>query len=228
MNKDGEFDYIPLGPEGRDSTENLTYNSLGLSRVIPAEYDGLVPHYDPNPRHFVYGEPPNKLRGKQLLKLRPRDYLFFVASLAPVQKETYAVRTKTAISDDQQGRMAKFVIGWYEIAAILRVNKTRNNFAIDGIGGSEYVQATMEEQVRQNAHFKRSSDTFVCAVGMKDDRGSCLLGKAIQFTEAGAPFRPNKFALSLYGNKTFPRGWKWLPDDKVRLLLSEIARKDYT
>jgi len=182
VNEEGDFDYIPLGPEGRDSTENLTYNGLGLSPVIPAEYDGLTPNYDPNPRHFVYGEPLNKGRGKQLLKMRPSDYFFLVASLAPVRKQTYAIRTRAAISHDQKGRMAKYVIGWYKIAAILRVNKTHNKSVITGIEGSDYVLATMEEQVRQNAHFKRSSDMFVCAVGTKDNRQSCLLKRAAQLT----------------------------------------------
>ena len=225
INEHGEFDYIPLGPEGRDSTEKLTYNGLGLSSVIPAKYDGLTPHYDPNPAHFVYGEPPNKGRGKQLLKLRPGDYFFMVASLAPVRKETYAIRTRTAISADQRGRMAKYVIGWYEVAAILRVNKSSTNRSFSAVDGSKYVSAKMDEQVRQNAHFKRSKDTFVCAVGTKDGRESCLLRKAIQLTRPGAPFEPNQLGLSLYGNKTFPRGWTWIPEDKVRLLLSQIQNQ---
>jgi hypothetical protein len=219
----GYFDYIPLGPEDNDSSEKLTYSALGLSHVIPAEYDGLKPHYDPNPHHFVYGEPLESDRGKQLVKLRPGDYFFPVASLAPVRKETYVIRTKEAIADDQKGRMAKYVIGWYEIAAILQVRKTQNMHRIIAIRGSVYVPQTMEAQVRECAHFKRPSDVFVCAVGVKDGRKTCLLKSAKQLTEPGAPFKPNKFGLMVYGNKTFPRGWKWILDEaQLASLLSEI------
>ncbi len=217
------FDYIPLGPEDQDSSEKLTYGALGLSPVIPAEYDGRKPHYDPNPHHFVYGEPRESDRGKQLVKLRPGDYFFPVASLAPVKDETYAIRTKKAIAKDQERRMAKYVIGWYEIAAILQVCKFQNMHEITAIGGSVYVPDTMEAQVRECAHFKRRCDVFLCAVGVKDGRETCLLKSAKQLTEAGGPFKPNKFGLSVYGNKTFPRGWKWVLDEaRLASLLSEV------
>lgn len=222
--EDGRFEYIPLGPEYKDSSEKLTYNDLGLSPFIPMKFDSLKPHYDPEPRHFTYGEPPHKQRGKQLVKLRPGDYLFLVASLAPFEKENYSIRTRRAISAAQRGRMAKCVIAWYKIARILRVEKSRDNYSIKSLDGNDSVPSSIGEQVRQNAHFKRSRDTFVCSIGVKDGRDTCLLERAIQITEAGAPFKPNKFGLSLYGDKTFPRGFKWLPEDKVRLLLSQLER----
>lgn len=223
--ENGHFDFIPLGPEDNDSSEKLSYNALGVSPVIPAAFDGLKPHYDPNPFHFTYGEPYESGRGKQLVKLLPGDYLFFVASLAPVKKETYAVRTTQAIADDQKGRMAKYVIGWYEIAAVLKVGKTRNTHRITAIRGSVYEPQTMEAQVRECAHFKRISDVFVCAVGVRGGRETCLLKSARQLTEAGAPFKPNKFGLMVYGNKTFPRGWKWIRDEaRLRFLLSEVRK----
>jgi len=223
--ENGHFDYVPLGPEDHDSSEKLTYNALGVSPVIPAEFDGLKPHYDPNPLHFTYGEPFESDRGKQLVKLLPGDYLFFVASLAPVRKETYAIRTTQAIADDQKGRMAKYVIGWYEIAAVLKVSKTQNTHRITAIRGSVYVPQIMETQVRECAHFKRSSDVFVCALGVKEGRETGLLKIAKQLTEAGAPFKPNKFGLMVYGNKTFPRGWKWIRDEaRLRFLLSEVKK----
>ncbi len=223
----GSFEYIPLGPEYKDSSERLTYNDLGLSRFIPLEFDNLTPHYDPNPRHFTYGEPPNKQRGKQLLKLRPGDYLFPVASLAPVQEQTYSTRVKSAIRASQHGRMAKYVIGWYAINGIFRVDKTRNVYRVTAAVGNDSVPHGIREQVHQNAHFKRASDTFVCATGVKDGRNTCLLKRAIQLTEAGAPFKPNKFGVSLYGDRTFPRGFKWLQEDRVRILLSEIERQRF-
>src|SRR5713226_6661082 len=102
---DGSFKYIPLGPESDDSKERLTYNKLGLSPYIPMEFDNLTPHYDPNPHFFTYGEPPDARRGQQILKLDPGDYFFPVASLAPVEKGTYSVRTKSAIRGSQKGKM---------------------------------------------------------------------------------------------------------------------------
>jgi hypothetical protein len=221
----GCFDYIPLGPEEDDSSETLTYNALGLSSVIPSEFDDVKPHYDPNPRHFIYGEPLDSDRGKQLVKLRPGDYFFPVASLAPVRRETYVTKSKQAIADDQKGRMAKFVIGWYEIAAVLQVTKTQNAHRVTAMRDSVYTPETMGSQVRECAHFKRSNDVFVCAVGVKDGRETCLLKSAIQLTKAGAPFKPNKFGLMVYGNKTFPRGWKWIRDEaRLRLLLTEVKK----
>ncbi len=221
--ENGHYDYIPLGPESEESSERLTYNGLGLSLVIPAEFDGLTPHYDPNPKYFTYGEPLGSGRGKQLVKLKPHDYFFPAASLAPVRKETYAIRTKRAIQLNQKGRMAKYLIGWYEIAAMLIVDKTNDKSKITPINGSVYVSDTMKDQVCQNAHYKRTSDKFVCAVGVKDGRDTLLVNKPIQLTQPGWPFRPNDFGRILYGNVCFARGWKWLrSSDKVKLLLSEI------
>src|SRR5207245_9515866 len=127
------------------------------------------------------------------------------------------------LADAQKGRIAKYVRGGYEIAAILQVRKTQNMHRTPALARSVYVAQTMEAPVRACAHFKRPSDVFVCAVGVKHGRETCLLKSAKQLTEAGAPFKPNKFGLMMYGNKTFPRGWKWILDEaRLASLLSEV------
>ena len=142
--EDDTFKYVPLGPEDDDSSERLTYHNLGLSPYIPMEFDNLCPHHDPNPQYFTYGEPPDGQRGKQILRFRPGDYFFLVASLAPVEKETYFVRTKSAISSRQRGKMAKYVIGWYRISGIFDVDKARGKCNIKSADGKDSVSRSIE------------------------------------------------------------------------------------
>jgi hypothetical protein len=158
-------------------------------------------HFDPDIENFTFGEPENQVHGKQLLRLRPGDYLFFAASLAPYVREAYntnarGIRTLSAIASRQAGRMAKYVVGFYEVQAIV----PRDNL----VG---------EAQVRfdQNAHVKRNDakSSFVCAIGLKD-RKTILLKEALQLTYPGSPFRPTTLAKQVYGNKDFHMGFKWL------------------
>jgi len=79
-----------------------------------------------------------------------------------------------------------------------------------------------EKQITENAHFKRSSGEFVCAVG-KIDRKNLLLRRALRLTEDGFPFDPAKLGRKVYDEKRFPRGFKWLEDQSVETLLAGIA-----
>lgn len=50
-----------------------------------------------------------------MLRLVKGDYLFFVASLAPYSEEVYGVRSLASIRRSQRRKMAKYVVGYYEI-----------------------------------------------------------------------------------------------------------------
>jgi len=50
-----------------------------------------------------------------------------------------------------------------------------------------------------------------------------LLSQAIPLTYPGAPFKPNTFAKSVYGNVSYPRGFKMIEDEsKINILLEKI------
>lgn len=225
-----QFEFIPI-LETYQSIEKITYKSLpsrnqdeSVSKYIPKAFDNLVPHMDPNLESFTYGEPirePSRRRAEQLCKLKPGDWIFFVASLAPYSEKAYEARNLRMISRYQKGKMAKFVVGYYQIYGCFKVGKNRNSCRIRPLEPDVAPLTQLaREQIEQNAHFKRVEDEFVCAVGIKERRKSLLLEKGVRITEDGSPFKPNSLGLALYGNVGFPRGHKPLSSDKTNLLLA--------
>jgi hypothetical protein len=233
--EDGTFEFIPIvecmPSDECETKEQRTYQTLlspndggSLSRYVPSSHDNAIIHYDPDIENFTYSDPVNSRRGYQLLKLLRDDYLFFVASLAPPSEETYRIRSLAAIRVNQRGRMAKYVIGYQKILGIFVIDKTGEEYTITTGEGREVDDSTtslIRPRLFDSAHFKRLVDTFICSIGIKD-REKILLRKASKLTESGSPFRPNELGHSLYGDRGFPRGYKWIGETEVKLLLSRI------
>jgi len=216
---DRTFKFIQI-PDRRGTHETATYESLGYAPYIPAKFDDAHPHLDPDPSSFTYSETKGKTRTKQIEKLNPGDYLLFAASLAPSRPEGYHDRSKVAISRLQTHRMAKYLVGSYAIQGIYAVNRKGRSEPL--ISPEDSVLALVKSRLERNAHFKTlDSHDFVCAVGEKEEHLSdFLLKRAIRFTEFGSPFRPTRFGIDFQGSKPFPRGWKWLTEDQVKVGLS--------
>lgn len=237
--EDRTFEFIPI-VERCDTSEKRTYRDLParhsekrLMWFLPAEYEEATPHYDPDPENFTYSEPINSTRGKQLKKLEAADYLFFVASLVPYSLETHKDRSLPGIRRSQSKKMAKYLVGYYRIDAILDVDTSRRrNPGNDWFGdarGESLPPSTRDRvgpQLLANAHSKRlPDDQFLCAVGVRD-RASALLKKGLRITEQGAPFRPTSIGRSAYGEKSFPRGFKWIGDGGIQSVLAQVQKDD--
>ncbi len=219
-------EFIPIR-DGPNSSETRTYSKIKaknqrfgktLADFIPYDVKDKIVHYDPDFENFTYADPLNSRRGKMLEKLTFGDYVFFVASLAPFQKKSYYENDRKKISKSQKGKMAKFVIGYFQIQSILKVEKNKTKLKI--LNQIKPDKKSLN-QLSHNAHMKRISDKFIVSIGQKD-RKNALLSKAIPLTLKGAPFRPNKFAKKIYGDVSYPRGFKMITDDaKIRLLLKK-------
>ena len=225
--KDKNFEYIPI-KESKITSETITYTSLAsrnrkfgssLSYFVPSDIQNDIVHYDPDFDHFTYSDPTNSMRGGMLRKLEQGDFIFFVASLVPFRKEVYVKNIRKIISANQKGNMVKYIIGYFEIAKIFSLEKNNNTLKVlepkNSISKYYY-------QIKHNAHYKRVKDRFTIVIGKKD-RKNGLLSHAIPLTYPGAPFKPNIFAKSIYGNITYPRGFKMIKEEsRVDILLEKI------
>jgi len=224
---DRRFEFIPIR-DGPNSSEKRTYSTIPtknkrfgktLADFVPSDVKDKIVHYDPDFVNFTYADPLNSMRGNMLKKLEPDDYIFFVASLVPFQKKFYYENDRKKISKSQKGKMAKFVIGYFKIQSILKVEKNKTKLRI--LDQTKPNKKSLN-QLSHNAHMKRISDKFIVSIGQKD-RKSGLLSKAIPLTYPGAPFKPNTFAKSVYGNVSYPRGFKMIKEkSKINILLEKI------
>ena len=122
------------------------------------------------------------------------------------------------MSANQKGRMKKYIIGYFKIVKILSLEK--NNNTIKSLESKNSISKYLS-QIRHNAHYKRVKDRFTIVIGKKD-RKHGLLSQAIPLTYSGAPFKPNSFAKKIYGNKSYPRGFKMIYDErKIKILLKK-------
>ena len=231
--EDQTFEFLPI-MERTDTSDKRTYRKMSarysrkkLSSFIPSEYDDRIVHYDPDVEGFTYGEPADEKsspRANELSKLGIGDYVFFGASLCPYSEEIYAVRTQPSISRHQAKKMAKYVVGYFEVTGLYRGDASVGLKSITTLEGKKVNAKTLhqiEKQIAGNAHYKRSDGQFVCAVG-KIDRTNLLLRRALRLTEDGFPFEPAKLGREVYDEKRFPRGFKWLEASSVKTLLSQI------
>jgi hypothetical protein len=218
--------------EFRLTSEMRTYSEVAtrnkhfgkwLSEYIPKEYENAVIHSDPDFKNSTYGDSRKTPKGKQIMKLKENDYLFFVASLAPYVKEAYVGRDKNLIRYYQRGNMAKFVIGYFMVQASYVAFKVDDPIPLLYVpfGNSDSVEvdeATMY-RIQNNAHTKRKSDEYSIVIGNPSD--SALLKRAVRLAENGSPFRPNKIGKEIYGDVGFPRGFKWVYDlNRIQSLLN--------
>lgn len=192
-----------------------------LADFIPSEYDDVVMHLDPDFESMTYGDRVNTPKGKQISSLDLGDYLFFVSSLVPFEEETYAFRTANHMHYRQKGRMAKYVVGFFKVQEscyALKFPEDENPLL-----GSE-VSLDVMERIKWNAHTKRTRDEYYIVVG--DLKQSALLPRAVKLTENGSPFKPSPIGLKVYGNKCFPRGFKWVYSiNGINYLLDLVLRE---
>ena len=230
---DESFEFIPIPENPNNTTETRTYSTLKANNVkhgsfmsdfVPSDIQDYLVHFDPDFENFTYADPSDmkkSKRGGMLKKLSMGDYIFFVASLVPFKKSAYANNDRKEICKYQKGKMAKYIIGYFEIKNILQIEKSRNK--LRPITDTKIFPSILK-QIKHNAHSKRIKDRFIVAVGKKN-RSTALLRKAIQITTAGSPFRPNLVGKRIYGNKGYPRGFKRIFDEKRVMELVKLAKK---
>ena len=231
--EDQTFEFLHI-MERTETSEKRTYRMMAarrspkkLSAFIPSEYEDRIVHYDPDLEGFTYGEPADvesSERANEVSKLVIGDYIFFGASLSPYSEDTYAVRTQPFISKHQAKEMAKYVVGYFQVTGLYRGDASKGLKSITTLDGKkvdDILLQQIEKQITGNAHFKRSSGKFICAVG-KVDRNNILLKRALRLTEDGFPFDPAKLGRKIYDEKRFPRGFKWLEESNVETILARM------
>ena len=229
---DESFEFIPIPENPNNTTETRTYSTLKANNVkhgsfisdfVPSDIQDYLVHFDPDFENFTYADPSDmkkSKRGGMLKKLSRGDYIFFVASLVPFKKSAYANNDRKEICKYQKGKMAKYIIGYFEIKNILQFEKTRNE--LKPLADTKIPQRILE-QIRHNSHSKRNCDAFIVAVGKKD-RKTALLRKAIQITSVGSPFRANAIGKKIYGDVAYPRGFKIIHNEKNIHALLRLAK----
>jgi len=117
-------DRFKYGVESRTYFDLQAWNKQygrTLADFLPSYVANMHPHLDPSFDSYTYGEP-DRLRAKSraLLKLKQGDILFFIASLAPYDPDTYKGRDKL-LKTHQRGKKNKYVIGFFIIKGVARV-----------------------------------------------------------------------------------------------------------
>lgn len=199
-----------------------------LADFIPKEYGDAIVHFDPDLTGLTYGDRIDTPKGKQIEKLAPGDFIFFVSSLAPYVKEAYSRKERDLICAYQKRNMAKYVIGYFKVNRVLAAGKVSgdsNIYLFNPSGPFTFENAinkTVDDEtlarIKNNAHSKRDSDDYFIVIG--DLADSQQLKRAVKLTENGSPFKPNKIGKEIYGDVSFPRGFKWINDEgKIKTLL---------
>ncbi len=227
---DNKFEFIPI-LESEDTIENDTYSTVSakskkwgkfLSEFVPADIKDKIVHNDPDFVNFTYSDPQKSMRAKMLTKLEPGDFLFFVASLVPFLEHPYLNKDRRTIKKYQQKKMSKYVIGFFEIEKIINCEKDNSEL---NFSDSRVPLKKILKRIKNNAHAKRKFDRFTCAVGRKTCK-SALLSEPIRITCEGFPFKPTFFAKQIYGNVSYPRGFKIITNEKrIKILLDETKSK---
>jgi len=206
-------------PDKRGTTEPHSYRDRHVHMFIPKKFEAAKPHLDPDFENFTYGESGKKKRTAMIRDLDPGDYVFFAASLAPISHAGHLDRSIAAIRHLQKGRMAKYLVGYFQVRCWHTVQRQGlvepRIYPIDSC-------ADPGSRLRRNAHFKtQDSHDFIVVVGL-DDRRTASLKKAVRFTQFGSPFRPTTFGIELQGPHGFPRGWKKLTENQVQAGLARV------
>jgi len=196
-----------------------------LGDYVPAKFGSAVVHHDPNFDYSTYADRVDDSRGKQLKHLDPEDYLVFVASLAPYEKEAYqGERTVGQIAIFQRLRKAKYLIGYIKVREVYRVKFNTKRFKKDFSNVLRIfpkdkvphrprkeiqVDPSIKEQISMNPHSSRDEDEYYIVVGFKEE--SRRLQFASKITEK-SPFKPNETGKRIF-RKRFSRGFKWVCED---------------
>ena len=218
--------YDEISEEALWTTEKRIYSAVNaynqeygrkLSDFLPNDFDNIVMHFDPDFDFFTYGDRIETSKGAQIGKLEPGDYLFFVSSLVPYNEDAYDQRDWNKIRRYQRKKMAKYLIGKFKVQASFQAIKACDSeipvlYEYEDEDVSESIERKMMTRILHNAHSKRDDDIYYLIVG--DEQESCLLDRAIRLSENGSPFRPSEYGKQIYGDVTFPRGFKWITDEK--------------
>jgi hypothetical protein len=236
------FELLPIVEIDKRSSQEATFGSLfcrntdkkcKVSRYLPKEFDlDATPHLDPDLDNFTYGEPmvhetkngKTRANGKAgaLRCLKRRDYVFFAASLGPfpVGPEEHS---RSSILECQSHDRGKYIVGYFQLKGIFgvrtRQGKVSNTSSIDNSNLEDCIH-----QLRENAHYKRYSEHFVCGVGFKR-MGGVLIKSPMRITEPRS-YKLNPLGLDLvrreYSGETYYRGARHLDDIAVKRLLDEL------
>lgn len=131
---DMSFEFIPInntfGTEKRTyfdvAARNVQYGKT-LADFLPSREAKLPVHFDPDFNHFTYAQHGGKYsRFQTVTKLRQGDVLFLLASLAPYKYEVYK-NMDGALEGYQRGRKNKYIIGFFTVQGVARVNVIRSN-----------------------------------------------------------------------------------------------------
>ena len=228
--------YDEISEEALWTTEKRTYSTVDarnqeygrkLSDFLPRDFDNMVMHFDPDFDFCTYGDRIETSKGTQIRKLEPENYLFFVSSLVPYNKEAYDQRDWNRIRGYQRKKMAKHLIGKFKVQASFLACKAYDSeipllYEYEDEDVSESIERKIMIRILNNAHTKRDEDIYYLIVG--DEQESFLMKKAIRLTENGFPFRPSEYGKNIFGDVSFPRGFKWITDkEKIHYTLDLIA-----
>lgn len=225
VSDNSEQEMEPYTSESRTYAQLQASNGINgklLSDFVPKEYCDAIVHFDPDLKDLTYGDRIDTPKGKQIEKLAPGDYIFFVSSLAPYVKEAYVHKERDLICAYQKRNMAKYVIGYFKVKRTFAGGKVSGDSNIYLFNPSRpftfenAVNKTVDDdtlaRIKNNAHSKRDSDDYLIVIGELAD--SHPLKRAVKLTENGSPFRPSKIGKEIYGDVCFPRGFKWIKDNK--------------
>jgi len=163
---DGKYVFIPQVSSNQHAP-GPTYRDLGLDEYVHPSYYGLKVHYDPEFETFTYGEYVGKADPctKNLLQLKPGDYLFFVTSL---QFSPGSYRREWWVKLE----WAYYIIGYFEIEEIFN-HKDLN-------------VAAVQHKLRNNAHII-AGDTRPDLVIWKGSERSAKLEYAVPISDKNIP-----------------------------------------
>ena len=184
----GKYIFIPQVSNDQRAP-GPTYRDLNLDDYVHPSYYGLKVHYDPEFETFTYGEYMGKADPytKNLLRLKPNDYLFFITSLqfspGPYRREWWV-----------KLEWAYYIIGYFEIEEIFN--------------HKDISVAVVQHKLRNNAHII-AGDKRPDLVIWKGSERSAKLEYAVPISDKNIP---TSLACEIFKvdlrKKIRPRWWQ--------------------
>ena len=184
----GKYIFIPQVSDDQHAP-GPTYRDLNLDDYVHPSYYGLKVHYDPEFETFTYGEYMGKADPytKNLLRLKPNDYLFFITSL---QFSPGPYRREWWVKLD----WAYYIIGYFEIEEIFN--------------HKDISVAVVQHKLRNNAHII-AGDKRPDLVIWKGSERSAKLEYAVPISDKNIP---TSLACEIFKvdlrKKIRPRWWQ--------------------
>ena len=184
----GKYIFIPQVSDDQHAP-GPTYRDLNLDDYVHPSYYGVKVHYDPEFETFTYGEYMGKADPytKNLLRLKPNDYLFFITSL---QFSPGPYRREWWVKLD----WAYYIIGYFEIEEIFN--------------HKDISVAVVQHKLRNNAHII-AGDKRPDLVIWKGSERSAKLEYAVPISDKNIP---TSLACEIFKvdlrKKIRPRWWQ--------------------